>query len=1088
MDVGAWLDGLGLGGYAQAFADNHVDAATLALLTEADLAALGLFSVGHRRRLAAAIDALRRTAAAAVPAGATDGQRDAEHRQITVLCCDMVGSTALSMRLDPERYRDVIRSFHGRCLHSIAAFDGWLANFIGDCALVYFGWPVAHEDDAERAVRAAMDLMQAVKGSGVRARAGIATGSAVVGDLVRDGPAREHSAVGPIPDRAARLQALAAPGHIVIDDLTRRLSPAFPTRPLAPRDSDGSLDADGAYLVSGERATDSRFDARTRGDATRMFGREQELLLLQDRWDQARQGEGTAVLVEGEAGIGKSRLVHALLDACAGQAQQVRWQCSPFHTTSALWPVIQHRSQALHGEEVVDAVPGATNGALDGPAPAPLTPQMLRERTLELLIERVCELAGRQPMLLVVEDLHWIDPTTAELIGRCLERLHSARLSIVMTTRADGAFAFPGHPRVTRLSLKRLKRADVETMAERLADGRLTPPTLSRIVAQTDGVPLFVEELVKAVVESGEATIPESLKGSLMARLDRIPEVKEVARVAACIGREFDLELLKAVCEEPETAQRGVDRLMAAELVFQRGDRTKPSFKFKHALLQEVVSESLLMKTRRAIHARILDVLENRHPPTPREVLAQHATVAGLVERAIAHWSAAGKAAQGLSAYREAAAAFESAIALVHVRPGDPDLQALELDLQMRLGQCRMGVFGFGARASLDAFERANELLKADPGGRQARLPVQYGLWVWRHMNAELRDALALGLEMLAAEEVDGTPDSIQIACRLVATAYGYLGEFSRAQAFYDKAMPLVDSERCLELKTLADPRIATLYQYSLLRCLQGRGDHSRRLIEQARALCTTQTTALQHGYLMLFSAFRAAIERDEAGVSGECANLADLLSRHRMLPGFDGFIDVLSVAPNLEPGPPAAVRIARGLRGLEKLETFGWHLYRPFLMARMATELSCCQRHDEASRLIDAAGVLCEATGQGWCDAEIWRVRGVLALQAPQADERRAAHCFTMASNLSRHRGAKVWELRATLDLARLHVLRERPLEAMTALAPVVGWFPERADSTDLAEARRLLGELRHANAQALGAELAGPEPPDTVGSLERR
>ena len=1085
MDIAAWLRELGLEQYIQAFADNDVDARTLRMLTESDLAAIGVVSIGHKRKLAAAIamlrDGLAEPSRDAAPIADVDV--DAEHRQLSVLYCDMVDSTPLSQQLDPEEYREVIRSFHQTCVRTVVEYDGWVANFIGDCVLAYFGWPRAHEDDPERAVRTGLALVQAVTDSGVQVRVGIATGSVVVGDLIREGPAQEQSAVGVTPNMGARLQALAAPGQVVIDELTRRLAPAFAVQPLPAQALKGIAGPVAAYAVSGERATDSRFDARKGHDLTPMVGRDQELALLMERWAQAQDGEGMAVLLVGEAGIGKSRLTRALLDACAAQAHCVRWQCSPYHTGSALWPVVQRLSRAagLQTEDSTEAALDkleaavgerealavyATMLGLNGAqryGPLEMTPQMLRERTLEVLVERLFEMAEERPLLLVLEDAHWIDPTTAELLERCLERVDQARVLIVITSRSDNQPMLAAHPCVTRLSLNRLGRTSVEAIVARLAGGSLQPQTLAMIVAQTDGVPLFVEELTKAVVETGDTAIPASLHGSLMARLDRLPEVKEVAQIAACIGREFDLALLQSVSEQPDTVGPAISKLIAAELVFQRGDRAKPRFTFKHALVQEAARESLLHKKREALHARILSVLEAERPDTPREILAQHAAAAKLPGRAIVHWHEAGKSAQATSAYMEATASLDSAIELIHAQPSDPALQELELDVLLRLWGCRMGLYGLASPATKDIFHRANELLKASPRNHPARLPVQHGLWSWYCFNAQLRDGLTLCLETLAAEEVDGTPESLAIARRFVATNYAYLGEFAKAEALYDQALPMLESERCREFAATfpANPVFATSYQYSIFRCLLGHSEHARRVMERGHAMVGPHTTAFQRACLHLFSAIRAALEREGATVAVELEHLADVLAEHRMLPGFDGYIDILSTWAAPDNGARTEGEIARSLGGLGKLEVSGQRLFSPFFTARLALDLSVSRRHDEAELMIDRAFAVCEETGQGWCDAELWRVRGELLLQAPQPDPSQATRCFTKALELARFRGAKLWELRAAMSLAGLQARQRQTADALSVLTPVYEWFGEDARTVDLAETRALLSEL---------------------------
>ena len=673
VDVETWLYELGLQRYAAAFEAHHVDAQTLRSLNEADLVDMGVKSVGHRRKLSEAIARLRAAAnltSRSMPVARSPAPLAAERRQLTVVYCDMVESTTLSQRLDAEDYRTLIQRFHQACLRQVALYDGWVANFIGDCVLVYFGWPCAHEDDAERAVRCGLSMVQAVReldvpgGAALSVRVGMATGSVVVGDLIREGPAQEQSAVGVTPNLAARLQALAAPGQVVLDATTAALLCAsFEVQRLGEHALKGVPEPVAVYAVIAERPADSRFDSRSGPQLAPMIGRGEELALLRQRWVQAQDGDGQALLLVGEAGIGKSRLIRAMLDACASDShERVRWQCSPHHIGSALWPVIQYlvRCRKANGHNpngaALDRLEALTRADHEAMAlyasllgvngtqrfgSLEMSPRMLRERTLDVLTEQLLELAEQRPLLLVLEDAHWVDSTTLELIDRCLERIHTTRLLIVISTRPDNPPALAAHSSVTKLSLSRLNRANVQALIDRVGGDRLRPHTSSSIATRADGVPLFVEELAKAALETGEATIPASLHGTLIARLDRFPEAREVAQTAACIGREFDVSLLQMAAEQPEAVAPALDKLLAAELIYRCcGSAT---FAFKHALVQQAACESLLRARRQRLHARILKVLQVNRPGTSAEVLAHHAAAAGLCASASDHSQRAGE-------------------------------------------------------------------------------------------------------------------------------------------------------------------------------------------------------------------------------------------------------------------------------------------------------------------------------------------------------------------------------------------------------------------------------------------------------------
>ncbi len=609
-NVDEWLSELGLSQYEAAFRENDIDAEVVIGLTADDLRELGVASIGHRRRLLDAIAVLKGIASAGpndrasrpVAADGPGTPPEAERRQLTVMFVDLVGSTALSARLDPEDMGGVIRAYQNSVAGEISRVEGHVAKFMGDGVLAYFGWPRAHEDEAERAVRAGLSIAASVArleggGAPLACRIGVATGLVVVGDLVGEGAAREEAVVGDTPNLAARLQEIAAPGQVVVAEYTRRLlGDLFAMETLPPRTLKGLKGPASAFVVLGERAMTSRFAARQGGTFAPIVGRDQELALLVERWRQAEAGEGQAILLTGEAGIGKSRIAEALVAAVeAGLHYLLRYQCSPYHGDSALYPAIQQISQAagfapddgLEGRlDRLEAVLG--HGTDDGGAAAApliaalleldgtarygrmtLTPQQRRSRTLAALVEQLSGLASRRPVLWLIEDAHWIDPTTLELIELALDSLAGRRVLIVVTARPTFTAPLASHPAVTRLALNRLARAATQAIVTRITGGRRIPETLlDEIAARTDGVPLFVEEMTKAVVESGvlretpdayeldgplsALAVPATLHDSLMARLDRLHGVKEVAQTAAVIGRAFDHETLASLSTLPE--------------------------------------------------------------------------------------------------------------------------------------------------------------------------------------------------------------------------------------------------------------------------------------------------------------------------------------------------------------------------------------------------------------------------------------------------------------------------------------------------------------------------------------------------------
>jgi class 3 adenylate cyclase/tetratricopeptide (TPR) repeat protein len=624
-----------------------------------------------------------------------------ERRQLTVMFCDLVGSTAFSRILDPEETREVIRAFQKTCTDVIGRFDGIVAKYMGDGILAYFGYPVAHEDDPERAVRSGLEIIEVVRGLdadlgrqkniALAIRVGIATGLVVVGDLVGEGAAEEMAVVGETPNLAARLQSIANENTVVIAAGTRQLLGAgFNCDDLGEHDLKGYHQPVGAWRVVGPSDAESRFEASHAAELTPFIGREHEIGLLVDRWRQAKEGEGQVVLVSGEAGIGKSRISLTIQERIAEEPHaRVGYQCSPYHRNSALHPVIaqlarvagfrrndSHEQKLDKLEALLIKAPEGDRQTLallasllsvpidDRCPPLDLSPERQKQQTLAALVEQMKCLAERQPLLVVFEDIHWIDPTTLDLLDLVVDHAQAAPLLVVVTLRPEFVPTWTGQAHVTLLTLNRMNRRQRAVMVEKVTGGKKLPEeVLDQIVTRTDGVPLFVEELTKAVIKSGLLTeeedcyrlmgplpplaIPSTLQDSLMARLDQMPSVKEVAQIGATIGREFSFELLSSVSSLRDSELRDdLTKLVDTELLFRRGSPPNASYIFKHALIRDTAYDSLLRSKRQDLHARIATVLEERFPETALgepELLAHHFSEAGLAERALHYWKIAGE-------------------------------------------------------------------------------------------------------------------------------------------------------------------------------------------------------------------------------------------------------------------------------------------------------------------------------------------------------------------------------------------------------------------------------------------------------------
>jgi class 3 adenylate cyclase len=674
QQIADWLQNIGLGQYAQRFAENDITFAILPHLTDQDLKELGVTSLGHRRQLLLAIAEMSSVQKDPATPPSAAPHDTAERRQVTVMFSDLVGSTALSARMDPEDLREVISAYQKCVTETVGSVGGFVANYMGDGVLVYFGYPQAHEDDAERAVRAGLELVATVGSLKTRVtlqtRVGIATGLVVVGDLVGSGGAQEQSIVGETPNLAARLQAIAEPNRVLIAEGTRKLlGTLFDLEDLGPKDLKGIAGPVRAWAVLRPSSVGSRFEALHGAGLTALVGREEEIELLLRRWSRAKSGEGQVVLLSGEAGIGKSRLTASLLERLATEPHtHLRYFCSPQHTDSALYPVIGQMERAagfVHDDnpqarlDKLDALLAQTStpardAALfaellslsnDGRYPAlALMPQQRRQRTLEALTSQLAGLACRQPVLMVFEDAHWIDPTSLEALSRMIERIRSIPLLLIVTFRTEFAPPWVGQAHVTSLTLNRLGEREVAAIIRRLVGNKQwAADVMAEIVERTDGIPLFVEEMTKAVLESegeGEArrtdgavpppvpAVPASLQASLMARLDRLGPAKEVAQIGAAIGRRFSHALLASVVRQPEAElESELDRLVAAGLLFRQGAPPDATYLFKHALVQDTAYGTLLRNQRQELHARIAKVLEQEFQDiigTQPETLAHH--------------------------------------------------------------------------------------------------------------------------------------------------------------------------------------------------------------------------------------------------------------------------------------------------------------------------------------------------------------------------------------------------------------------------------------------------------------------------------
>jgi class 3 adenylate cyclase len=853
MDVVVWLRSLGLGRYEAAFRENEIDETVLPRLTAEDLRELGVAALGHRRKLLDAIAGLR--AEANVPTSPPDApsttdtssKDTAERRQVTVMFSDLVGSTAMSARMDPEDLREVISAYQKSVAETVQRFGGFLAKYLGDGALIYFGYPQAHEDDAERAVRAGLELVAAVSDLkthvSLQTRVGIATGLVVVGDLIGSGASQEQAIVGETPNLAARLQGIAEPSSVVIAESTRRLvGNLFELEDLGAQDLKGIAGPGRAWAALRPASVESRFEALHAIGLTALVGREEELQMLLRRWSQAKSAEGQVVLVSGEAGIGKSRLTAALMERLAGEPQtRLRYFCSPQHTDSAFYPIIgrMERAAGFTREDTpkdklnkLDAMlarnaTSAEDASLlaemlslpnDGRYPVlDLTSQQRRERTVDALTTQLMSLTRRHPVLMILEDAHWSDPSTLEMLGRTVKRIASLRVLFVVTFRPEFEPTWIGQSHVTTLVINRLTAREVDIMIDNLAgDQPVTASIRQDITERSDGIPLFVEEVTKAVLEvehptaSGQITnvppasyeVPATLQASLMARLDRLGATKEVAQIGAAIGREFSYALLAAVVPQSGAElQLALDRLVAAGLLFRQGAPPEVTYLFKHALVQDAAYGTLLREPKRALHARIAEVLESQfrdiadnHP----ELLAHHCTEARLIEKAAGLWGKAGQRSLGRSALIEAAAQLSRALDQIATLPSTTALRREQIELQVALINPLMHVKGYGAPETKAAAERARQLIeeaksRGEPPEDPQLFSVLHGFAMVNLVTFNGKALRELAEQFLTLAEAQNSTVPLMVGHRVMGHSRLFTGDVTESRTHYDRSLALYD-------------------------------------------------------------------------------------------------------------------------------------------------------------------------------------------------------------------------------------------------------------------------------------------------------
>ncbi len=1095
-DIAQWLDRLGLGQYAQAFADNGIDIEALPHLRDEDFERLGVL-LGHMRRLQAAIEALSAdeppTRPVPPPSHEPEPQpTEAERRQLTVMFCDLVGSTALSARLDPEDMREIIRAYQNAVAGEITRFDGHVAKYMGDGVLAYFGYPKAHEDEAERAVRAGLAVVEAVTrhkapdGESLAARVGIATGLVVVGDLTGEGAAQEQAVIGEAPNLAARLQALAKAGAVVIAPSTRQLlGELFDVSDLGKHSLKGLPEPVQAWRVIGESAVEGRFEALHFAGLTPLVGREEELELLFRRWRQAKEGEGQVVLLSGEAGIGKSRITQALRQRLADEPHtRLRYFCSPYHVNSALYPVIAQLQRAAGfqqddppedkldkleallskaGTEVSSAAP-LIAAVLSIPIearypPLDLSPRQQKAKTLEALLKQLEGLAEAQPVLVILEDAHWIDPTSSELFELIVDRIQHLPVFLVITFRPELTPPWTGHGRVTSLTLNRLSRNQGAALVERVAaDKPLPGEVLDQILAKSDGVPLFVEELTKTVLESGlleeesdrysmrgpipALAIPTTLQDSLMARLDYLNEAKEIAQIGAIVGREFSYDLITAIAEKPEAEVIvALDRLVQSGMVFRRGVPPNATYVFKHALMQDAAYSTLLISRRRRLHRLVLEALETRagvDQSEKVELLAHHAFQGEIWEKAYTYLRQAGITAMARSANREAAAFLEQALTcLGHVPEGREAVErAIDTRFDLRTALQALGDQDRIHDRLREAISLAESLGDLHRQARASNLMTQYYWWTGRPDRA-----VVSGERTCALVEPLNDIGLKVVADAYLGAAYHALGNYKRAMELLQQPVAALSGD--LIYQRFGQVMIPAVFSRVILTwCHAERGEFGDGMVHGDNAIRIAETA--DHSYSLTLAHLAVgmlhlrkgdltrAISVLERGLS--LCEIADVPVR------FPWFAAALGIALSL------SGRTAEGLplvkQAVERASAMNVTVDQSLRYRWLSEAYMVAGQVDEALRLAERALELAREHRERGNEAWILQLLGVLCLSGDAPNLGKAETFSRQALALAAELGMEPLSAHSHLGLAMFYWKSGRRQEASCEKATAVAKF----------------------------------------------
>ncbi|MCH9675391.1 MAG: AAA family ATPase [Gammaproteobacteria bacterium] len=1115
-EVEIWLTSLGLERYIDAFSENEIDAELLAQLDHEVLKDIGVSSAGARLRMLQSIaQANSALSDDNGPDSPSEPNRprttprdhsigEAQRRQLTVMFCDLVGSTSLAEHLELEDYRELLGAYQTASRAAIRRYEGYLARYMGDGLLIYFGYPQAHEDDAERAIRAGLEIVERVHALGQRegrrleVRIGVATGQVVAGDIIGEGAAEEHAVLGEAPNLAARLQTLAAPGSVVISRATRELiGNLFACEDAGLHALKGIAEPVPAWRVLSSAASQTRFAATRSPDTTHFVGRNSELLMLVERWRRAQDNEGQVVLLSGEPGIGKSRLAHALREEIhTEQHDELHFQCSPYHINSAFYPFVEHiqhgagivrddtaeqRFEKLTRWLVDEDEAFATAASLLAPLlsieqprseSSKVEPQEHKRRTIGALVDYFTHVAVGNPTLMLIEDLQWADPTTLEVIGSIVDRVSTSGLLMLITHRPEFMPPWPGRGNVTAHSLTRLSRQHVSDMVMSMSADHPLPESMRHdIVRRTDGVPLFVEELMKTVLEAQKSdpvahvsaedqrlSVPYSLQDLLGERLDKLAGVKAIAQMAAVIGREFDYQVLVELSSlAPSQLQDALTQLEAEELVYRQGFAPNATYTFKHALMQDAAYDSLLRDDRERLHGRLAEVLQTQFPQLSArlpELLAHHFTAAGLPKPAITYWLQAAQLALTRSAYVERLAHLDAALRTIRKLTDPGARQARELEVQNARGGALMATVGYHAKETRQAFVRARELASSVNDPRQTFAALR-GLHGVHYSCAEHDAALEVANACLELGRVAEDNDHLALAHRLVGQTHFMRGELSVARRNLEQACALnadVQTNPVAQLTGGGHTLMAPVFLAQVM-WVQGLPDQALKLATEALSTAERHYGAFAVTTHLFFLCWLVGWRREYEDLRKHAQRIRHLASEHQ-ISEWDSLSGLLADWPALAQGQgPATAELARSHLSAIRDVNGVMAPYKLGLLARaVATD-----DPQYGLEIVDEALSL-TTQGERWSEAELLRLKGELLFTY---DSAAAEDTLRRALDIAQAQGAKSWELRIATTLGECLRERGQKRQGTEALTAICGWFGDASDSVDLRQARRTLQRL---------------------------